>query len=62
MLNWSPWNFLRTVFDSDIFNTKVVNKKEIELDGMPFMVPEARGGSHFVVTFNNKAEPKETVD
>jgi hypothetical protein len=35
------------VVDSDIFDPKVVNK-ETELDGMPFVVPEARGGGRFI--------------
>jgi hypothetical protein len=48
------------VFDSNIFDTKVVNK-ETELDGMPLVAPETRGGSHFIVAFGNKAGLKQIV-
>jgi hypothetical protein len=48
------------VFDSNIFDSKFVHK-ETELDGTPFVMPEARCGSRFIVAFNNKASLKKTV-
>jgi hypothetical protein len=48
------------VFYSDIFYSKVINN-EAELDGMPFVAPEARGGFHLVVTFNKKAGSEEII-
>jgi len=48
------------VFDSNIFYTKVIHYKA-ELDGMPFVVPEARGGFSLVVAFSKKAGLEEIV-
>ena len=39
------------VFDSHVLNTKVVNY-EAELDGLPFVAPETKSGSHFIVNFS----------
>ncbi len=38
------------VFDTHIFNTKVIDN-EAELDGSPFVAPETRSGRRIVVTF-----------
>jgi len=49
------------VFDSNIFYTKVIHY-EAELDGMPFVEPEARGGfSLVVVAFSKKVGLEEIV-
>ena len=48
------------MFDSHIFHTKVIYN-EAELDGTPFVAPEARGGFHLVVTFNKKAGSEEII-
>jgi len=48
------------VFYSNIFYSKVINN-EAELDGTPFVAPEARGGFHLVVTFNKKARSEEII-
>ena len=48
------------VFYSDIFYSKVINN-EAELDGMPFVVPEAMGGFSFIVTFSKKVGSEEIV-
>ncbi len=48
------------VFDSNIFHTKVIYN-ETELDGTPFVVPEARGGFSFIIAFSKKAGSKEIV-
>ncbi len=48
------------VFDSHIFNTKVINY-EVELDGLPYVAPETRCGSCFVVTFSLKVGGKEII-
>ena len=42
------------VFDSNVFYTKVIYD-EAELDGMPFVAPESRGGLSFIVAFSKKA-------
>jgi hypothetical protein len=42
------------VFDSNIFYTKVIHY-EAELDGKPFVAPEARVGFGLVVAFSKKA-------
>ena len=42
------------VFDSNIFHTKVIYN-EAELDGTPFVAPEARGGFSFIIAFSKKA-------
>ena len=49
------------VFDSHVFNTKVINY-ETELDGSPFVAPETRSGSHFIVAFGIKVGAKEIID
>jgi hypothetical protein len=48
------------VFNSDVFYTKVIYD-EAELDGMPFVAPETRGGFSFIVAFSKKAGPEEIV-
>ncbi len=48
------------MFDSDTFDSKVVNS-ETELDGPPFVAPEARRRSSFVVAFSHQAGSKEIV-
>ncbi len=48
------------VFDTQVFNTKVIDN-EAELDGLPFVAPETRSGSRFVVTFGLKAGAEEIV-
>ncbi len=45
------------VFNSDVFHSKVIHD-EAELDRMPFVAPEARGGSHFIIAFNEQAGSK----
>jgi hypothetical protein len=48
------------VFDSNIFDPKVIYD-EAELDGVPFVAPEARSGISFVVAFGKKARLEEIV-
>jgi len=48
------------VFNSNIFYTKVIHY-EAELDGTPFVAPEARGGFNFIVAFSKKAGSEEIV-
>jgi len=48
------------VFCSNIFYSKVINN-EAELDGTPFVAPEARGGFHLIVTFNKKAGSEKII-
>jgi hypothetical protein len=48
------------VFDSNIFHTKVIYN-EAELNGTPFVAPEARGGFSFVIAFSKKAGSEEIV-
>ncbi len=48
------------VFDTKLFHAKVINN-EAELDGSPFVAPETRSGSRFVVTFGLEAGVKEIV-
>ncbi len=48
------------MFDSNIFYAKVINN-EAELDGTPFVAPEARGGFRFIVAFSKKARSEEIV-
>jgi len=48
------------VFDSNIFYTKVIHY-EAELDGTPFVAPEARCGFSLVVAFSKKAGLEEIV-
>jgi hypothetical protein len=38
---------------ADIFDTKVINNEKA-LDGTPFVVPETRGRSPFIVAFGNR--------
>jgi len=48
------------VFDSNIFYTRVIHY-EAELDGTPFVAPEARGGFSLIVAFSKKARSEEIV-
>ena len=48
------------MFNSNIFYTRVIHY-EAELDGMPFVVPEARGGFSLIVAFSKKARSEEIV-
>ncbi len=48
------------VFDSNIFHTNLIYN-EAELDGTPFVVPEARGGFSFIIAFSKKAGSEEIV-
>ena len=48
------------MFDSNIFYTKVIHY-EAELDGTPFVAPEARGGFSLVVAFSKKAGSEEII-
>jgi hypothetical protein len=48
------------VFDSNVFYTKVIYD-EAELDGTPFVAPEARGGFSFIIAFSKKAGLEEIV-
>jgi len=48
------------VFDSNIFHTKVIYN-EAELDEMPCVAPEARGGFSFIIAFSKKTKSEEIV-
>ena len=48
------------VFNAHVFHTKVIDD-EAELDGLPFVAPETRSGSRFVVSFGFKAGAKKIV-
>jgi hypothetical protein len=48
------------VLNSNIFYTKVIYY-EAELDGTPFVAPEARGRFSFIVAFSKKAGSEEIV-
>ncbi len=48
------------MFDSNIFHTKVIYNKA-ELDGTPFVAPEARGGFSFIIAFSKKAGSEEII-
>ena len=48
------------MFNSNIFDSKTFYK-ETELDGTPFVMPEARHGSRFIVAFGNKAGLKKII-
>jgi len=48
------------VFNSNIFYTKVIYY-EAELDGTPFVAPEARGGFSLIVAFSKKAGSEEII-
>jgi hypothetical protein len=48
------------VFYSNILHPKVINYKT-ELDGMPFVAPEAWGGVNLVMSLSQKAGSKEIV-
>jgi hypothetical protein len=48
------------VFKPNILHPKVINN-ETGLDGMPFVVPEARGGFGFVKSFSKKAGLEEII-
>jgi hypothetical protein len=47
-------------FEPNILHPKVIND-ETELDGTPFVAPEARGGFSFVISFSKKAGLEEIV-
>jgi hypothetical protein len=46
------------VFDSNIFYTKVISD-EAELEGTPFVAPEARRGGCFIESFSKEAGTKK---
>jgi hypothetical protein len=48
------------VFNAHVLHTKVIND-EAELDWLPFVAPESRGGSRFVVAFGFEASAKQIV-
>jgi hypothetical protein len=48
------------VFDSNIFYAKVV-EDEAELEGMPFVAPEARRGGCFIESFSEEAGTKKII-
>jgi hypothetical protein len=48
------------VFDSNIFYTKVINN-EAELEGTPFVVPEAWHGGCFIDSFSDKGGTKKII-
>ncbi len=48
------------VFDSNIFYAKVIHD-EAELDRMPFVAPETRGGFNFIIAFSEKVGSEEIV-
>ncbi len=48
------------VFKPNILHPKVINN-ETELDGKPFVAPEARGGFGFIISFSKKAGLEEIV-
>jgi hypothetical protein len=48
------------VFYPNILNSKVINY-ETELDGIPFVMPEAWGAFGFVITLSKKARSEEIV-
>ena len=48
------------MFDSNIFYTKVIYY-EAELDGMPFVAPEAKGGFSLVVALGKKVGSEEII-
>ncbi len=48
------------VFNAHVFHTKVI-ADEAELDWLPFVAPESRGGSRFIVALGFKAGAKQIV-
>ena len=48
------------VFDPNTFNPKVIYD-EAELDGAPFVAPEARGGISFIVPLGKEVRLEEIV-
>ncbi len=48
------------MFDSNIFYAKVVND-EAELEGTPYVVPEARRGGCFIESFSEEAGTKKII-
>jgi hypothetical protein len=48
------------VFEPNILHPKVINN-ETELDGTPFVAPEAWGGFSFVISFSKKVESEEII-
>jgi hypothetical protein len=56
----NPYTIGSTSQSGSIFYTKVIHY-EAELDGTPFVAPEARGGFSLIVTFSKKAGSEEIV-
>ncbi len=48
------------MFDSNIFYIKVIDN-EAELEGMPFVAPEARRGGCFIESFSEEAGTKKII-
>ncbi len=48
------------MFDSNIFYAKVIND-EAELEGTPFVAPEARHGGCFMESFSEEAGTKKII-
>ncbi len=48
------------MFDSNIFYAKVVDD-QAELEGMPFVAPEARHGGCFIESFSEEAGKKKII-
>jgi hypothetical protein len=48
------------VFNTHIFHTKVIDD-EAELDGLPFVAPETRSGSRFIISFGFEAGAKKII-
>ncbi len=48
------------MFDSNIFYAKVIND-EVELEGMPFVAPEAWHGGCFIESFSKEAGTKKII-
>ncbi len=48
------------MFDSNIFYAKVIDD-EAELEGMPFVAPEARHGGCFIESFSEEAGTKKII-
>ncbi len=48
------------MFDSNIFYAKVIDNKA-ELEGTPFVVPEAQCGGCFLESFSKEAQTKKII-
>jgi hypothetical protein len=48
------------VFNAHVFHIKVINN-EAELDGSPFVAPETRSGSRFIVSFSFEPATEKIV-